>query len=234
MAMPSSCRAGGAHGDVIAIDGPAASGKSTIARALAAELGCLLLNSGDFYRAVALSCVRNQIDCEDAEAVAAFAGRLELAIECCHSECRPRMNFEFAPTDLRSGEVNERVAVVAAIPAVRNAITSLIRGFAAGRRIVVEGRDIGTVVFPETPHKFFLDAHPAVRQKRRAHQGQRDNVAERDTYDTNRAAAPLKACATAKVIDTSDLSTSEVLAKLMEDLDSGSLKTSRSPKAIAT
>ena len=206
-----------ACGLVVAIDGPAASGKSTVARALARELGFVHVNSGAIYRAVTRAVVDAGIDPEQAPAVEAHLHRLR--IECGHRDGEATIEVNGAVADhLDAPEVNAAVSPVARIPAVRAALYPLQRGYAALANIVMEGRDIGSAIFPETPYKYYIDATPEVRAQRRAAQGLADSVAQRDFQDRTREVAPLRQAEGALVIDTSDLGVGEVVSRIVEDL----------------
>jgi cytidylate kinase len=129
-----------------------------------------------------------------------------------------RINSEMPDLELQTLEVNQNVSPVAAVPAVRTLVNTQLRTLAEKRPIVSEGRDIGSVVFPDTPHKFYLDASPEVRRQRRAAQGLHDSIEKRDKLDSSRANAPLKIAAGAHVIDTSHLTLEGVVDKVAEIL----------------
>lgn len=203
---------------VIAIDGPAASGKSTVARELARRLGLAFLSSGDLYRAMAWACLRGGIDCRDGGAVAEIAARTRLEIVREGIGCFPRVDGEIPGDGLRGDAVNACVSPVAAVPAVRDLVTAAIREFGRGTGAVIEGRDIGSAVFPDTPYKFYIDASPEVRQRRRDQQGQTDEIARRDLLDSTRATAPLVVADGAVVIDSSELDVEGVVVAVMDKL----------------
>jgi len=210
---------------VIAIDGPAASGKSTVARELAKRLGYRFLNSGDLYRAMTWSCLRRGIDCREPDTVATAVGNAEIKVASEKNEYYPKIDGEDARTHLRDPEVNANVSPVSAVPAVRYILSAAIRAHAQGRQTVIEGRDIGSAVFPETPFKFYIDAHPQVRQRRRRNQGQCEEIAKRDLMDSSRSIDPLTVAAGAVVIDTSALDVPGVVAAILEKLRSQGLAT---------
>jgi cytidylate kinase len=203
---------------VIAIDGPAASGKSTVARELAKRLGCRFFNSGDLYRAMTYACLRSGVDCRDASAVAAAAGAVLMNIAASDHEYFPEIDGEDARPFLRSDEVNTTVSPVSAVPEVRLVVTRAIRASVRNRQAVIEGRDIGSAVFPETPFKFYIDADPRVRQMRRSSQGQSEDVTKRDKMDSSRSAAPLTVAEGATVIDSSHLDVDGVVAATLHRL----------------
>ena len=204
---------------VIAIDGPAASGKSSVATRLARRLGFAHVNSGAMYRAVTWEILRQQIDASHPESIEAAVYRMSVDSGFTEAgESFIRINSEMPDLELQTLEVNQNVSPVAAIPAVRSLVNTQLRTLAEKRPIVSEGRDIGSVVFPDTPHKFYLDASPEVRRQRRAAQGLHDSIEKRDKLDSSRANAPLKIAAGAHVIDTSQLTLEGVVDKVAEIL----------------
>jgi cytidylate kinase len=208
---------------VIAIDGPAASGKSTVARELAKRLGYRFLNSGDLYRAMTWSCLQRGIDCREAATVATAAGKAKIQVAHQGNEYYPKIDGEDARAHLRDPQVNAYVSPVSAVPAVRYILSAAIRTHAQGRQTVIEGRDIGSAVFPETPYKFYIDAHPQVRQRRRRNQGQNEEIAKRDMLDSTRSTDPLTVAAGAKVIDSSALDVDGVVRAMLDQLQSEGL-----------
>ncbi|MDA1203111.1 MAG: (d)CMP kinase [Verrucomicrobia bacterium] len=203
---------------VIAIDGPAASGKSTVARALAAHLGYRFLNSGDLYRAITWGCLSHGVDCRDTGAVAMAVGNSHVEVGCDGTEYYPIVDGTDPRVHLRHAAVNANVSPVSAVPAVRYILSAAIRAHAQGRRTVVEGRDIGSAVFPETPYKFYIDAPAQVRQRRRRNQGQTEEIAKRDLIDSTRSTDPLTIAPGATVIDSSTLDVEGVVAAMVEKL----------------
>jgi len=203
----------------IAIDGPAASGKSTVARRIAAELGLVMVNSGEMYRAVTREVVRRGIDPSDPVAVAALLDGIEI-------ECGVRDGQSFITIDgsgfggeLRSDAVNEAVSPVAAVPEVRTVLVEKQRGLLEIGDLVMEGRDIGSVVFPMTPFKYYIDASEEVRRQRRAAEGQQDEVGKRDAQDSQRRTSPLVVAEGARVVDSSELTIDQVVARVKEFLE---------------
>jgi cytidylate kinase len=204
---------------VIAIDGPAASGKSSVATRLARRLGFAHVNSGAMYRAVTWEILRQQIDASHPESIEAAVHRMSVDSGFTEAgESFIRINSEMPDLELQTLEVNQNVSPVAAVTAVRQLVNAQLRTLAEKRPIVSEGRDIGSVVFPDTPHKFYLDASPEVRRQRRAAQGLHDSIEKRDKLDSSRANAPLKIAAGAHVIDTSHLTLEGVVDKVAEIL----------------
>lgn len=204
---------------VIAIDGPAAAGKSTVARAIAERLGYVYIDSGAMYRCVALWAMRNQTALDDMH-------KLEQLALAAHIEFRAGattvfLNQEEVTGAIRDPAVSEAASKVSAVPAVRRAMVAAQRAMSESASVVMEGRDIGTVVFPAADVKLFLDAAPAQRAERRAEElRERGNavaaatvaveLAERDQRDRTRTEAPLVQAPDAVYIDTTDLSPDEV------------------------
>lgn len=203
---------------VIAIDGPAASGKSSVARALAQRLGFVYVNSGAMYRAVAWQALRTGIAPDDAPAVIAMldAAKIECAVE--NSASIIRVDGIDPGAELTSDAVNASVSPIAAISEVRRLLVALQRRFADASDIVMEGRDIGSVVFPDTTHKFYIDASPEVRAQRRRAQGLADAITARDQQDSSRADSPLTLAPGAIFVDTSALTIDGVVAAIVDHL----------------
>jgi len=208
---------------VIAIDGPAASGKSTVSRALARLLGYRFLNSGDLYRAMTWACLQHGVDCRDVGAVASAAGQARVEVGCDGVDYFPLIDGEDPRTHLRSEKVNANVSPVSAVPAVRYILSAAIRAHAQGRQTVIEGRDIGSAVFPETPYKFYIDAPAQVRQRRRRNQGQSEEIAKRDLIDSTRSTDPLTVAPGATVIDTATLDVQGVVSAMITKLQEQAL-----------
>jgi len=207
---------------VIAIDGPAGAGKSTVARALAHRLGFFLLDTGAIYRAVALSSSRAGVPFSDGKAVAAIARGLPLRFD---AEGRVWLADEDVSQAIRTPEMSQGASTVSAHPEVRDALLELQRTLARAGGCVVEGRDIGTVVLPWAPVKIFLTASPEVRARRRYDELRQKGMPvdydetlrelkERDHRDSTRAVAPLKQADDAVAVDTSNLTQDEVIAAL--------------------
>jgi cytidylate kinase len=206
---------------VIAIDGPAASGKSTVARRVAGELGFIFVSSGAMYRAFTWWVLENGIDSSDREAVLRLLD--EASFETIERDGAGVITVcgRDPENELLSAAVNAQVSPVSAYPEVRARLLAEQRACAERSDVVMEGRDIGSVVFPETPHKFYIDASPEVRERRRRDQGQEDSIRDRDRQDSTRDTAPLKVADGAVVIDSSKMGVEEVvgvvLARLAED-----------------
>jgi len=202
-------------GRVIAIDGPAASGKSSVARGVASALGYLFVSSGHFYRAIAWGALRDRLDVKNVEE---WVAARKLTTTENENTLLLHLDGADVTSHLSDTDVAAMVSQLAAFPAVRNAVNALLRSLARGRDLVMEGRDIGSVVFPETPWKFYLDASPEERARRRAKEGSVDPVAERDRLDSTRATAPLMIAQGATVIDTTHLDLNQVIAAVLAHL----------------
>jgi CMP/dCMP kinase len=216
---------GSAH-RVVAIDGPAASGKSSVARALAKQIGFDYVNSGAMYRAVTWHVLNNGISPGDAPAI---IGLLENSrIDCTLEGHVSRILIDgIDPTPhLCDDRVNEEVSLVSSVPRLREILVEKMRGYAVDHDIVMEGRDIGSVVFPDTPYKFYIDASPDVRLRRRQAQGLRDQIAARDRADSSRRASPLIIAEDAHVIDSSNLTIEGVVGEIVGRLKMKGMETS--------
>ena len=207
---------------IIAIDGPAGAGKSTVARALAARLGLEYLDTGAMYRAVTLAAMRRGIDPADVEPVAALARELSLDV----SDDGVIVDGYDATTEIRSPAVTTAVSAVAANSAVRAELVERQRDWARRRGGgVLEGRDIGSVVFPDAELKLYLTAAPRVRAERRVAEsgGSVDEIAEaierRDRHDLSRVDSPLVQADGSIVVDTTGLGIDEVLAQIEQLLE---------------
>lgn len=217
-ALPSALESACMNPPAIAIDGPAASGKSTVARLLAERLGFTFINTGAMYRAVTWCLLQRGIDPADTEAVVRALPELPLsfgkkeAVSCVLCEGRELGDELTAP------ETNAQVSSVASIPQVRAYLVDRQREYNCREAVVMEGRDIGTVVFPETPFKYFVTASEEVRAARRAAQGLTDSIAERDRKDSQRACAPLTQAPDAKLVDTSEMSIAQVVDLIADDV----------------
>src|SRR5438045_5468808 len=205
-------------GRVVAIDGPAASGKSSVARELARRLGFIYVNSGAVYRAITWHLLEKNINAEDTDRI---AHALESTVITCgiqNSESRILVDNVDPADHLRDNRVNESVSCVSRLPLVRRIVGQKLHERARSDDLVVEGRDIGSVVFPQTPYKFYVDASPEVRLRRRAAQGERDEIALRDHADFSRSVSPLVIAQDAHVIDTSHLTIKAIVNKIMARL----------------
>jgi cytidylate kinase len=200
---------------IIAIDGPAASGKSSVARALARRLGFVYVNSGAMYRAMTWLVLERGLSPANAPAIVELAENAVIT-------CGLRDDASFMQLDgvdpepfLREDRVNENVSLVSSVARVREILVGHLRRYAEQNDLVMEGRDIGSVVFPETPFKFYIDASPEIRLRRRQAQGQRDRITARDEADSSRRASPLIIAEDAHVIDSSNLTIDGVVGEIV-------------------
>jgi cytidylate kinase len=203
---------------IIAIDGPAASGKSSVALALAQRLGFSYVNSGAMYRAVTWHVLQRSVDVHKPAAVVAAVEQAKIVCQIVDNQSRILIDDHDPTSHLRDDNVNRAVSIVSSIPRVRQILLPRMRECAKANNVVMEGRDIGSVVFPETRFKFYIDASPEVRVQRRRDEGQRDEVAARDRADSSRAASPLIVAPDAEVIDTSTLTIDGVVNEIMHRL----------------
>ena len=203
---------------VIAIDGPAASGKSTVAKLLARRLGFTYVDTGAMYRAVTWAVIEAGEDPKDEDSVKKVLG--EVNMECGVDDSRSVVMVDGVNPGmaLKSDSVNAGVSYVAKVPEVRRYLIDLQRRFADREDIVMEGRDIGSVVFPDTPYKFYIDASEEVRAQRRSKEGLDDSIKERDRIDSTRAESPLVISDDAKVVDSSDLTIDGVTDEILGNL----------------
>jgi len=203
---------------VIAIDGPAASGKSSVARELSWRLGLVYVNSGAIYRAITWHLLQKKIDPEDSRRVTEALQSAPITGALQDSELRVVIDGVDPADHLRDDCVNQSVARVSQFPEVRGVVAEKLHEHARGNNLIVEGRDIGSVVFPDTPYKFYVDASPQVRLQRRAAQGGRDEIAQRDRADSSRPVSPLVIAKDAYVIDTSHLTIDAVVSQILARL----------------
>jgi cytidylate kinase len=213
------------RGCIIAIDGPAGAGKSTVAKHLAKHFGFLNLETGAMYRAFALKALEQGVDVNDAAALERLAAETSITLEATPDGNRVLLDGVEVTSRIREAAVTQGASRVSVHPAIRKWMVGLQRALGRGRQVVMEGRDIGTVVFPDADLKFFLDASPEARSHRRFEQVSPSNGAgatqvraavarelrERDERDRNRADSPLKAAEDAIVIDSTEMKLDEVL-----------------------
>jgi len=213
---------------LIAIDGPSGAGKSTLGRMLAREFGLLYVDTGAMYRAVALAVVAANVNANDADGVARVAAQAKIELAGDPDSLRVLLDGHDVSGEIRAEQITRLASIVSAIPAVRRDLVRRQREMGArGSGVVLDGRDIGTIVFPGADVKFFLTAVPEARAQRRYDEDHRkepdltfaDTLADintRDTRDSTRADSPLSIAEDAVVIDTTDLSIDEVFALLLE------------------
>jgi cytidylate kinase len=203
---------------VIAIDGTSASGKSTNAKLVAQALGFVYVDTGAMYRTLAWYCLKNRIDFHDAKAVANACRRWKTKLECVDGRARLTVDGYFPEKEIRTAEVSVAVSMIAAVPKVRDWMKKMQRECIQFGNLVMEGRDIGTNVFPETDFKYYLDAHLEERTKRRAAEGVNENLAARDERDSQRAAAPLMIALGARVINNSNMTSEQTSGMILADV----------------
>jgi cytidylate kinase len=188
---------------VIAIDGTSASGKSTNARRIAKELDYVYVDTGAMYRTLAWYCLKHGINVNDTKKVVAVLKKWKTELKCADGQVRMLADGYYPEKEIRTAETSAAVPHVAAIPKVREWMKVTQRDCAKFGNLVMEGRDIGSHIFPETPFKFYLDAHLEERNKRRAADGVKEDLAARDQRDSQRSAAPLGIALGAIVINNS-------------------------------
>jgi cytidylate kinase len=203
---------------VIAIDGTSASGKSTNARRVAEALGYVYVDTGAMYRTLAWHCLQQHIDVHNPQAVNRLLRRWKTELVCVDRQVRLLVNGTYPDQAIRTAETSAAVPHVAAIPKVRNWMVQRQRDCTRFGPLVMEGRDIGTNVFPETPFKFYLDATLDERSRRRAADGIEENLAARDQRDSQRATAPLMIPLGALVINNSELTSEQTTARILEEI----------------
>jgi CMP/dCMP kinase len=202
---------------VVAIDGPAGAGKSTIARAVAERLGFLHVDSGAMYRAVALWAIENSVDPGDSYKVVPMAEKADIAL----ADGRVVLNGRDITAEVRRPEISQAASKVSAIPGVRRELVSKQQEYASVASVVMEGRDIGTVVYPDAQVKIYLDASPNVRARRRVDEAGGDyeavlrDIRERDNRDATRADSPLRRAEDAVYMDTSDMDEEGVIMAVL-------------------
>ena len=203
---------------VIAIDGTSASGKSTNAKRVAKALGYVYVDTGAMYRTLAWYCLQHKIDVENERAVAAACAKWKPVLECVDKHVHLSLDGYYPATEIRTAQVSAAVSHVATVPKVRAWMKKTQRACIRFGNLVMEGRDIGTNVFPETDFKYYLDAHLEERSRRREAEGVKENLAARDQRDSQRATAPLMIALGAKVINTSQMTVEETSALILEDI----------------
>ncbi|AKH88741.1 (d)CMP kinase [Edwardsiella tarda] len=211
---------------VITVDGPSGAGKGTLCKALAQAFGWHLLDSGAIYRVLALAALHHQVDIDSEEALVPLAAHLDVRFDASHGELRVVLEGEDVSTAIRTETVGNTASRAAAFPRVREALLRRQRAFREAPGLIADGRDMGTVVFPDAPVKIFLDASAEERAQRRMLQLQQKGfdvnfesllaeIKERDFRDRNRAVAPLVPAADALLLDSTMLSIDEVITQAL-------------------
>ncbi len=211
---------------VVAIDGPAGSGKSTVSKRVARELGVLYIDTGAMYRALTLKAMRGKLNLEDTSALEALARSTKIDLKEVNGKLSVSLDGKDVTALIRTPLLTSKIKYIARVPAVRSEMVRLQRAIGAKSGAVLEGRDIGTVVFPDADYKFYLDADLEERARRRhkelcelgqevALEAIRDDIILRDESDTHRAVGALKKADDAIFIDTTNLSIEEVVKKIL-------------------
>lgn len=203
---------------VIAIDGTSASGKSTNAKLVAKALGYTYVDTGAMYRTLAWYALKKRADVHDPKAVAGLCQKWKTKLICVDHQVRLLVDDYFPEKEIRTAETSAAVSHVAAVPKVREWMKKKQRECIQFGNLVMEGRDIGTNVFPETDFKFYLDAHLDERTKRRRADGVEENLAARDERDSQRAAAPLMIPLGAMIINNSHLTSEETSGRIIAEI----------------
>ena len=203
---------------VIAIDGTSASGKSTNAKRVARELGYVYVDTGAMYRTLAWHCLRKGVDVHDAKAVSAQLRKWKTRLDCVEGRVRFLVEGYYPESEIRTAAVSAAAPHVAAIPKVREWMVKRQRQCAQFGNLVMEGRDIGSNVFPETEFKFYLEASLDERTKRRAAEGVNENLAARDRRDSQRATAPLMVPLGAMVINNSRMTSEQTSGLILSEV----------------
>lgn len=225
---------------IITIDGPIATGKSTIARALAREIGYIYFDTGAMYRCLTYGILKNQVNIDNSDELNKFLESFKFEIKIKHGDRHYYFGEEDVTDKIRLDEVTSAVSKISALRPVRDKLVALQREHAEGVNAVFEGRDMGTVVFPDAQVKVFLTGRPEVRAKRRFDELKRkypeesknltiekalEDLNRRDNLDSTRELSPLKQAPDALVIDTSDLTVEEIILKILEFKDTMKTRT---------
>ena len=214
---------------IVAVDGPSASGKSTVSRRTAQAVGFIYVDSGALYRGITWKCVKEGVDVKDSQAVTNLLIRMNMELVLKDNAVGYLIDGEDPGQEIRAEPVRERVADIAAQQSVRVYIVEKLRLMTKFGSLVMEGRDIGTIVFPDTPFKYYLDADPEERARRRAaeikvQEGTEDvgavlsSLRRRDQKDSSRATAPLQIALGAKIINSTGMTIEQVVDTIVVDL----------------
>ena len=203
---------------VITLDGTSASGKSTNAKLVAKALGYSYVDTGAMYRSLAWYCLKNAVDINDKKAIASICRRWNTELKNEEGNIRLYIDGYFPAKEIRTAETSAIVPIVAAVPSVRTWMKAKQRQCVEFGNLVMEGRDIGSNVFPDTDFKFYLDASLDERSKRRIADGVNENLAARDKQDSQRANAPLMIPLGAKVINNSEMTAEQTSALIIKEI----------------
>ncbi len=214
---------------VVAVDGPAASGKSTVSRAVAKQLGFNYVDTGSMYRAITWKALQEGIDVEDTGALLYLLHSIKIDFEMIDGQAKILIDGVNPGDAIRVPKVTDKVSTVAAVPEVRHLLVQHQRSLTRFGSLVMEGRDIGTVVFPDTPYKFYLEARPEVRAQRRTRdleamkipatqEGVAQSIQRRDMKDSGRSTSPLQIALGATVVENSGLTVDETAKKIIEHI----------------
>jgi len=216
--------------EVIAVDGPAGSGKSTVSKELAKRLDWDYIDTGAMYRCLCLKALQSSISVEDEDSLVDLLNDTTMRMSFKDDGLKVFMDGEDVSKDIRRNRVNQQVSKVAALPGVREKLVEKQQALGEEGKVIMDGRDIGTVVFPQARYKFYLDATLDIRAQRRYNELQQasedvsfnsvvEEIEERDATDRGRASGPLKPAEDACIIDTSDFTIEEVVEKIMEKIE---------------
>jgi len=200
---------------VIAIDGPAASGKSSVSRMLSEKIHYAHIDTGAMYRGVTWRLLDLGVDTSDSDIIVAALGDLNLECSLLEGKLSMRIDGLDPRPHIKDDQVNAAVSSVACVPAIREHLVTKQRQLSELGNLVMEGRDIGSVVFPDTPYKFYIDADPKVRAQRRRAEGSAETIGDRDRKDSTRSTAPLTVADDARVVDTTYLTLEGVVGELI-------------------
>jgi cytidylate kinase len=214
---------------VVAVDGPAASGKSTVSRSAAKMLGFNYVDTGAMYRSITWKAIEEGLDVEDTIAVMAMMHRIKISFELVEKRVRMLIDDMYPGNAMREPRVTEKVSAIAAIPEVRHVLVQHQRSLTRFGNLVMEGRDIGTVVFPDTPYKFYLEANPEIRALRRkrdleamkipaTQEGVAESIQRRDRKDSGRSVSPLQIALGATVVENSKLTVDETAQIIVDHI----------------
>ncbi|HTS16610.1 MAG TPA: (d)CMP kinase [Verrucomicrobiae bacterium] len=214
---------------VVAVDGPAASGKSTVSRSAARMLGYNYVDTGAMYRSITWKAIDEGIDVDDTVSVIAMMHRIKISFELVDKQVRMLIDGKYPGNAIREPAVTDRVSAISAIPEVRQVLVQHQRSLTKFGSLVMEGRDIGTVVFPDTPYKFYLEANTEVRAARRkrdleamkieaSEEGVKESIQRRDKKDSGRSVSPLQIALGATIVENSRLTVDETARVIVDHI----------------